>query len=408
MNMLGGRGGGGDRSSGAPAPDRSRERSEEPAARAETRRRRRIFRRRHTFLAAPGDCPLRFFKADFASRIFAESRPSRPPVAAIPTPLYVMWLASVPGALSHHRADFSGFPRSHRGIRKGESGSMQLERNQPAGNGLREALAPWFDHSAAWLVLLCIGLTIFAALTGYTAGQYGNALATLFTAIAATLAAHVRQPGARPRCASCDPSAAGPGAGSAIALGCGARRNAHVFRRRARSTFPRLQMGAGLLQFAFFPFAAMAAMGLCSRRGARSFGPQFWLEATLVALCVGAVLWLALPHDLPHGRAACARFVDRRTRRRDRRARCAPPAASRGLAGLAGSRCLLARALGARRLAPAGGACRGGRRAVAVCAVRCTWSRSRRSRSPRISITCAASGARRRWTRPSAARRSRR
>jgi single-strand DNA-binding protein len=38
MNMLGGRGGsgGGERSSGAPAPDRSRERSEEPAARAET------------------------------------------------------------------------------------------------------------------------------------------------------------------------------------------------------------------------------------------------------------------------------------------------------------------------------------------------------------------------------------
>jgi len=34
MSMLGGRGGG-DRSSGAPASDRSRERSEEPAARAE-------------------------------------------------------------------------------------------------------------------------------------------------------------------------------------------------------------------------------------------------------------------------------------------------------------------------------------------------------------------------------------
>ena len=35
MNMLGGRGGG-DRSSGAPAPERTRERNEEPAARAET------------------------------------------------------------------------------------------------------------------------------------------------------------------------------------------------------------------------------------------------------------------------------------------------------------------------------------------------------------------------------------
>ena len=35
MSMLGGRGGG-DRSSGAPAPERTRERNEEPAARAET------------------------------------------------------------------------------------------------------------------------------------------------------------------------------------------------------------------------------------------------------------------------------------------------------------------------------------------------------------------------------------
>ena len=51
---------------------------------------------------------------------------------------------------------------------------MQLDPNQPAENGLRVALAPWFDHSAAWLVLLCIGLTIFAALTGYTAGQHGR------------------------------------------------------------------------------------------------------------------------------------------------------------------------------------------------------------------------------------------
>ena len=70
---------------------------------------------------------------------------------------------------------------------------------------------------------------------------------------------------------------------------------------------------------------------------------------------------------LADGRAARARFVDHRARRRDRRARCAPPAASRGLAGLAGSRRLLARASGARRVAPAGGACRGGRHAVRLC-----------------------------------------
>ena len=50
MNMLGGRGVGGERSAGAPAPERARERSEEPAARARACRRRRILRRRHTFL----------------------------------------------------------------------------------------------------------------------------------------------------------------------------------------------------------------------------------------------------------------------------------------------------------------------------------------------------------------------
>ena len=38
---------------------------------------------------------------------------------------------------------------------------MELDRNQPSGNGLREALAPWFDHSAARLVLLCIALALF-------------------------------------------------------------------------------------------------------------------------------------------------------------------------------------------------------------------------------------------------------
>ena len=66
---------------------------------------------------------------------------------------------------------------------------MQLDRNQPAGNGLREALAPWFDHSAAWLVLLCVGLTIFAALTGYHRRPVTATPVALFTAIAATLAA---------------------------------------------------------------------------------------------------------------------------------------------------------------------------------------------------------------------------
>jgi hypothetical protein len=61
---------------------------------------------------------------------------------------------------------------------------------------------------------------------------------------------------------------------------------------------PALHLASSPLQFAFFPFAAMAAVGLLRSTRGKSFGPQFWLEATLVALCVGTVLWLAMPHDL--------------------------------------------------------------------------------------------------------------
>jgi diguanylate cyclase (GGDEF)-like protein/PAS domain S-box-containing protein len=60
----------------------------------------------------------------------------------------------------------------------------------------------------------------------------------------------------------------------------------------------------GLLEFAFFPCAAMAAAGFLLTSRGRAFGPQFWLEAVLVALCVGSVLWLALPHSLPAGQLA--------------------------------------------------------------------------------------------------------
>ena len=37
---------------------------------------------------------------------------------------------------------------------------MELDRNQPSVGGLRETLAPWYDHAAAWVVLLCVVLTV--------------------------------------------------------------------------------------------------------------------------------------------------------------------------------------------------------------------------------------------------------
>jgi diguanylate cyclase (GGDEF)-like protein/PAS domain S-box-containing protein len=62
---------------------------------------------------------------------------------------------------------------------------------------------------------------------------------------------------------------------------------------------PALQAGAGILKFAFFPCVAIAAAAMLLSTRGKSFGPQFWLESLLVALCVGAVLWLVMPHEFP-------------------------------------------------------------------------------------------------------------
>src|SRR5688572_4005502 len=140
---------------------------------------------------------------------------------------------------------------------------MELDRNQPSVSRLRETLAPWFDNPAAWLALLCIALSFLTA-----------AAVSIAAIVLAWRAANL--PGLR------------------------------LERRRAwrwLATALIAQLVAvfaapaisGLLQFAFLACAALAASGfLMSTRG-KAFGAQFWLEATLVALCVGAVLWLALP-----------------------------------------------------------------------------------------------------------------
>src|SRR5688572_23574220 len=140
---------------------------------------------------------------------------------------------------------------------------MELDRNQPSVDRLRDTLAPWFDHPAAWLVLLCIALSVFMA-----------GIAPLAAALLAWRAA--RLPELRPE-----------------------RRNA--WRWLAAALLVQLAAAwAGpatsrLLELAFFACVALAATGFLRSTRDRAFGPQFWLEATLVALCVGAVLWLALP-----------------------------------------------------------------------------------------------------------------
>ncbi len=173
---------------------------------------------------------------------------------------------------------------------------MELDRNQPSWNGLREALSPWFDHAAAWLVLLCLGLTVFAAISGDTAGESGDELVALSVGIAATLAAISvawRASGLR------ELKTERRSAWRWLALALGAQVAATIAVPATRYfDLPALQIGSSLLQFAFFPCIAMAATGLLLSTRGKSFGPQFWLEAMLVALCVGTVLWLAMPHDL--------------------------------------------------------------------------------------------------------------
>src|SRR5262245_33203044 len=173
---------------------------------------------------------------------------------------------------------------------------MELDRKQPSGNGLREALSPWFDHGAAWLVLLGIGLSAFSAIRGYLTGGRDDELVTLFTVTAATLAAIA----VTSRTATLEElkpvrRRAGRWLAWALAFQLVATLLVPTLRQ---FDFPAVQGLSGFLQFAFFPCAAMAATSLLLSTRGKLFSPQFWLEATLVALCVGTVLWLSLPHDL--------------------------------------------------------------------------------------------------------------
>jgi diguanylate cyclase (GGDEF)-like protein/PAS domain S-box-containing protein len=176
---------------------------------------------------------------------------------------------------------------------------MEQDRTLPARNGLREALSPWYDHRAAWPVLLCVALAAFAAVMGPSGAESLHDLAATSIGTAATLAAMFVAWRAS-RLAEFDVVRRHAWRWLALALG--------VELAAALAASPpdaldsaALRAGLTLLQFAFFPCAAMAAIGLLRSTRAQAFDWQFWLEAVLVALCVGTVLWLALPHDLGPG-----------------------------------------------------------------------------------------------------------
>ncbi len=176
---------------------------------------------------------------------------------------------------------------------------MEADRKQPSGSGLREALAPWYDHSAAWLVLLCVVLTVFSALTSLVDGGHNESLVATLTGVAAALSAisvvlrDVELEALMPERQR---------AWAWLAWALTLQLVATLLVPASRSIdVAAVQSVVGLLEFAFYPCAAMAAVGFLLTSRGRTFGPQFWLEATLVALCVGSVLWLALPHGLAPG-----------------------------------------------------------------------------------------------------------
>ena len=173
---------------------------------------------------------------------------------------------------------------------------MELDRNQPPVTGLRETLAPWYDHAAAWVVLLCIGLTAFSAVSAFVAAGSYEQLVSLLTRIAVTVAAMF----AAWRASSLPPlKPKRRNAWRWLAFALAVQLAATLAVPIARSfDYAAVHAASSLLQFGFFPCIALAAIGLLLSTRARTFGPQFWLEATLVALCVGTVLWLASPRDL--------------------------------------------------------------------------------------------------------------
>src|SRR5262245_60839825 len=220
---------------------------------------------------------------------------------AAASPRFSPVLCDVVGVRSRHIKSRSGrffvFPaKPSREPEKVENGSMELDRKQPPGSSLREALSPWFDHGAAWLVLLGIGLSAFSAITSLASGGHTEQRVLFVAGIAAALAA-IAVAARTAALEELKPVRRTAWRWLARAL---------AFQLVATLVVPGLQQFgnpvaqgvSGLLQFAFFPCAAMSATCLLISTRGRLFRAQFWLEATLVALCVGTVLWLALPHDL--------------------------------------------------------------------------------------------------------------
>ena len=65
---------------------------------------------------------------------------------------------------------------------------QERDSSRPPGRWLGEAMAPWFDHPAAWLVLLCLGLTFLAFLAALAGDGVLDPVLAFFAIVATGVA----------------------------------------------------------------------------------------------------------------------------------------------------------------------------------------------------------------------------
>ncbi|MGQ0430493.1 MAG: putative bifunctional diguanylate cyclase/phosphodiesterase [Gammaproteobacteria bacterium] len=157
-----------------------------------------------------------------------------------------------------------------------------MNGEQPPANGLRAAVAPWFDQPAAWFVWLCVLLATLgpplAAALPFSAP--GDAVAIAALAAAAAIAAAGRTAGL----AEVDRARRIGWRLFALALA------AHATGMAAGGVAALLP-----IQYVFAPAALAACAAFMASTRGQPFDSRFWLEAAAVGLCTGGVLWVTLP-----------------------------------------------------------------------------------------------------------------
>ncbi len=174
---------------------------------------------------------------------------------------------------------------------------MELEPDQQHGGSLRQAMAPWFDNPASWLVLLCAGLAGLAPFLGSVALSFTawpQAMA-LHIVVALSASVVIWRAG-RLRELTADRRRAWRWLTFALVANLCAMLAVGAARAFDSATW---RAGANLLQLAFLAFAAGATLAFLRSTRQTALGPQFPLDALIAGLCFGALLWLAVPIDIP-------------------------------------------------------------------------------------------------------------